>query len=320
MRRRNTTCGLIAAVLLLCASPLRAQGQPVKILIGFPPGGSADTTARVLADKMKDTLGVPVLVENRPGAGGRIAAQAVKDAAPDGSTLMLAPFAVMVVQPLVFKSIKYDTTKDFTPVGNTVTFPLALAAGPATPAKNMAELVEWLRANPGLANYGSPAAGSMPHFLGEMLAESARVKLTHVPFQGGAPMVQNLLGGQIAIGFDTPAEFAEHYRAGKLRLLAVSSGQRAAQFPDVPTFKEQGIAVDASAWFGVFGPAGMPTAVTNRINAALQAALKQPDVVERLGKLGLSASPNSAEEMVRRLADDKAAWGPPIKASGFQAE
>ena len=230
---------------------------------------------------------------------------------------MLAPFAVMVVQPLVFKSIKYDTTKDFTAVGNTVTFPLALAAGPATPAKNMAELVDWLRANPGQANYGSPAAGSMPHFLGEMLAERAKVKLTHVPFQGGAPMVQNLLGGQIAIGFDTPAEFAEHYRAGKLRLLAVSSSQRAAQFPDVPTFKEQGIAVDASAWFG---PAGMPVAVTNRINAALQSALKQPDVVERLGKLGLTTSPNSAEDMGRRLADDKAAWGPPIMASGFQAE
>lgn len=318
--RRHAVRGLAAAALLLCALPLWAQGQPVKILIGFPPGGSADTTARVLADKMKDTLGVPVLVENRPGAGGRIAAQAVKDAAPDGNTLMLAPFAVMVVQPLVFKSIKYDTTRDFTAVGNTVTFPLALAAGPATPAKNMTELVEWMRANPAQANYGSPAAGSMPHFLGEMLAERAKVKLTHVPFQGGAPMVQNLLGGQIAIGFDTPAEFAEHYRAGKLRLLAVSSSQRAAQFPDVPTFKEQGIAVDASAWFGLFGPAGMPVAVTNRINAALQSALKQPDVVERLGKLGLTTSPNSAEEMGRRLADDKAAWGPPIMASGFQAE
>lgn len=182
----------------------------------------------------------------------------------------------------------------------------------------MAELTEWFRANPGQANYGSPAAGSMPHFLGEMLAERAKVKLTHVPFQGSAPMVQNLLGGQIAIGFDTPAEFAEHYRAGKLRLLAISSGQRSAQFPDVPTFKEQGISVDASAWFGLFGPAGMPSAVTNRINAALQAALKQPDVVERLGKLGLSASPNSAEEMSRRLAEDKAAWEPPIKASEFR--
>jgi tripartite-type tricarboxylate transporter receptor subunit TctC len=153
-----------------------------------------------------------------------------------------------------------------------------------------------------------------------MLAANAKLSLTHVPFQGGAPMVQNLLGGQIAIGFDTPAEFAEQYRAGKLRLLAVSSSQRTAQFPDVPTFKEQGIAVDASAWFGLFGPAGMPSAVTNRINAALQAALRLPDVVDRLDKLGLTSSPNSADDMTRRLADDKALWGPPIKASGFQAD
>ena len=320
MNRKHILHSLAATSLSLAMLPLWAQGQPIKILVGFPAGGSADITARVLADKMKDSLGVPVLVENRAGAGGRITAQAVKDAAPDGNTLMLAPFAVMVVQPLVFKSIKYDTSKDFTAVGNTVTFPLALAAGPATPAKNMRELIDWFRANPGKANYGSPAAGSMPHFLGEMLAANAKLSLTHVPFQGGAPMVQNLLGGQIAIGFDTPAEFAEQYRAGKLRLLAVSSSQRTPQFPDVPTFKEQGIAVDASAWFGLFGPAGMPGTVTNRINAALQAALRLPDVVDRLDKLGLTSSPNSADDMTRRLADDKALWGPPIKASGFQAD
>ena len=130
----------------------------------------------------------------------------MKDAAPDGNTLMLVPFAVMVVQPLVFRSVKYDTTADFTPVGNTVSFPLALAAGPMTPATNMRELIEWLRANPGQANYGSPAAGSMPHFLGELLAASAKVKLTHVPFQGGAPMVANLLGGQIPVGLSRPAD------------------------------------------------------------------------------------------------------------------
>ena len=309
-----------AACLVALALPLLAQNQPIKILLGFPAGGSVDITARVLADKMKDTLGVPVLVENRAGAGGRIAAQAVKDAAPDGNTLMLAPFAVMVVQPMVFKSIKYDTGKDFTALGSVVSFPLALAAGPATPAKNMRELVDWLRANPDKANYGSPAAGSMPHFLGELLAKNANLTLTHVPFQGGAPMMQNLLGGQISIAFDTPAEFAEQHRAGKLRLLAVSSARRTAQFPEVPTFQEQGIAVDASAWFALFGPAAMAPAVSGRINNALQAALRQADVAERLGKLGLTISPSSPDEMTRRLADDKALWGPPIKASGFMAD
>ncbi len=322
MLRRSTLTSLAVAAIAALALPLAAtaQTQPVKILVGFPAGGSADTTARIIADKMKDTLGVPVLVENRPGAGGRIAAQAVKDAAPDGNTLMLTPFAVMVVQPVVFKSIKYDTSKDFSAVGNVVTFPLALAVGPATPAKNMGELVTWLKANPTLANYGSPATGSLPHFLGEMLATNTGVKLTHVPFQGGAPMVQNLLGGQIPMGFDTPAEFAEMHRAGKLRVLALSGGQRSSQFPDVATFKEQGINVDATAWFALFGPANMPAAASGRIAGALQAALKMPDVVERLQKLGLSAAPTSSDDMAKRLAADKAAWEPVIKASGFVAD
>lgn len=297
-----------------------AQSAPVRLVVGFPPGGSADTTARLLADKMKDSLGVPVLVENRPGAGGRIAAQFVKDAPADGNTLMVAPFAVMVVQPMVFKSIRYDTTRDFTPVGNAATFPLALAAGPMTPATTMKELVQWLRANPANANYGSPAAGSMPHFMGELLADSTKVKLTHVPFQGGAPLVANLLGGQIPIGFDTPAEFAEHHNAGKLRILALSGSQRNARFPSVATFKEQGIDIDAIAWFGIFGPAGMPRAAVDKLNAALQLALKAPDLVERLDKLGLSAAPGSADEMARRLAGDKLAWAPAIRNSGFQAD
>ena len=297
-----------------------AQAGPVRLIVGFPAGGSADVTARLVADKMKDSLGTTVLVENKPGAGGRIAAQTVKDAAPDGNTMMLVPFAVMVVQPMVFSSIKYDTTADFTAVGNVVTFPLALAAGPMTPATNMKELIDWLRANPGKANYGSPAAGSMPHFMGEILATATNIKLTHVPYQGGAPLVANLLGGQIPIGFDTPAEFAENFKAGKLRVLALSGTQRNPSFPGVATFREQGIDIDAAAWFGLFGPAGMQPAAVARINAALQAALKSPDLISRLEKLGLTASPGSADDMTRRLATDKTTWGPAIKSSGFKAD
>lgn len=311
--------GLLSLALVLAQS-VSAQTGPVRLVVGFPPGGSADTTARLLADKMKDSLGVPVLVENKPGAGGRIAAQMVKDAPPDGNVVMVVPFAVMVVQPMVFKSIKYDTTKDFTPVGNAATFPLALAAGPGTPANNMKELISWFQANPGKANFGSPAAGSMPHFMGEMLADAAKMKLTHVAYQGGAPLVTNLLGGQIPIGFDTPAEFAEYHKAGKLRILALSGAQRNPTFPDVPTFKEQGIDIDALAWFGVFGPPNMPKSTVDKLNASLQAALKAPDLVQRLASLGLTASPGSADEMTQRLAADKKAWATPIKNSGFQAD
>lgn len=317
---RRRSLGLLSASAALAAMPALAQATPVRILVGFPPGGSADATARLMAEKMSASLGVPVVVENRPGAGGRIAAQAVKDAAPDGNLLMLVPMAVMVVQPVVFRSIKYDTTKDFTPIGNAATFPLALAAGPATPAKTMAELVAWLKANPNQGNYGSPATGSLPHFLGEMLGQSVGVKLQHVPYQGGAPLMTALLGGQLPIGFDTPLEFAENHRAGKLRILAVSSPQRMAQFPEVPTLRESGINIEASAWFGLFGPAGIPAARVDALNAASQAALRQADVVAKLNGLGLAAAPESAAEMARRMAADKARWEPVIKATGFQAD
>jgi tripartite-type tricarboxylate transporter receptor subunit TctC len=309
-----------AALAATASLPAFAQPAPIKILVGFPPGGSADTTARLIAEKMTASMGSAVLVENRPGAGGRIAAQAVKDAAADGNTLMLVPMAVMVVQPVVFKSIKYDTTKDFTPIGNAATFPLALAVGPATPAKTMPELVAWLKTNPNQANYGSPATGSLPHFLGEMLGQSAGVKLQHVPFQGGAPLMTALLGGQLPVGFDTPLEFAENHRAGKLRILAVSSPQRMVQFPEVPTLRESGINVEAIGWFGVFGPAGMPAARTEALSNAMQAALRAPDVMAKLSNLGLLAAPESSGDMARRMAADKARWEPVIKATGFQAD
>jgi tripartite-type tricarboxylate transporter receptor subunit TctC len=317
LRRSLAALPLLAA---LATTAAWAQTGPIRIVVGFPPGGSTDVTARLIAEKMQATLGTQVIVENKPGAGGRIAAQGVKESAPDGNTLMLAPFAVMVVQPAVFRSIKYDTTADFTPVGNVVNFPLALAVGPATPATSMKELIDWIRANPGQGNYGSPGAGSMPHFMGEMLGAKAGVKLTHVPFQGGAPLTNNLLGGQIPIGFDTPAEFAEHHRAGKLRILALSGGQRNPRFAGVPTMREAGIDIDALAWFGLFGPANMPKATVDRLNGALQSALKQPDVIDKLDKLGLSTAPASADDMVQRLAADKAAWNPIIKNSGFQLD
>ena len=317
---RRRAISSMTAVAAATTLPAFAQAAPVKILVGFPPSGSADATARLIAEKMSASMGSPVIVENRPGAGGRIAAQAVKDAAADGNTLMLVPMAVMVVQPVVFKSIKYDTTKDFTPIGNAVTFPLALAAGSATPAKTMAELVTWIKANPNQANYGSPATGSLPHFLGEMLGQAAGVKMQHVPYQGGAPLMTALLGGQLPMGFDTPLEFAENHRAGKLRILAVSSPQRMAQFPDVPTLRESGINIEATGWFGIFGPAGMAAARTESLSNAMQAALKAPDVTGKLSNLGLLAVPESSAEMARRMAADKARWEPVIKATGFQAD
>ena len=184
----------------------------------------------------------------------------------------------------------------------------------------MPELVAWLKANPNQTNYGSPATGSLPHFLGEMLGQATGVTMQHVPFQGGAPLMTALLGGQLPIGFDTPLEFAENHRAGKLRILAVSSPQRMAQFPQVPTLRESGINIEATGWFGVFGPPGMAAARTEALSSAMQAALKQADVMARLTNLGLLAVPESSADMAKRLAADKARWEPVIKATGFQAD
>jgi tripartite-type tricarboxylate transporter receptor subunit TctC len=318
--KRRQLLGGVGVAIATATLPVFAQAAAVKILVGFPPGGSADTTARLIAEKMTALMGVPVIVENRPGAAGRIAAQAVKDAVPDGNLLMIAPMAVMVVQPAVFKSVKYDTTKDFTPIGNAALFPLAVTAGPATPAKTLPELMTWLKANPAQASFGSPGTGSLPHFLGEMLSQASNVKLQHVPYQGGAPLMTALLGSQLPVGIDTPAEFAENHRAGKLKILAVSGNQRLAQLPDVPTLREQGVNLEASAWFGIFGPAGIPAARTDSLSVVLSAALRQPDVVGKLAALGLQAAPESSAEMSRRLAADKARWEPVIKSTGFQAD
>ncbi len=313
-------CRSVPLVLASVLSTLAlAQSAPTKIMVGFPPGGSADLSARLIAEKMAATLGSPVIVENKPGAGGRVAAQTLKDSS-DTNTLMLAPIAVMVVQPLVFKSIKYDTTKDFSPVGTVATFPLALAAGPESGAKSLAELIGWWKANPNKANYGSPASGSLLHFLGQMVAEKSGVKLQHVPYQGGAPLVVALLGGQISAGVDTPAEFAEHHRAGKLKILGVSTAQRHPNFADVPTFKEQGVDIDAQGWFGLFGAAALTADRAVAINAALQAALKHPDVVSKMAGVGLAAAPESVADSAKRLFTDKSRWEPIIKASGFQLD
>lgn len=306
--------------LALSCSLAMAQPQSARIVVGFPPGGSADITARLIADQLKDSLGLPVRVENRAGAGGRVAAQHVKESAADGSTMMLVPFAVMVIQPMVFPGLKYDTTRDFTPLTTAVSFPLAIAIGAANPSRDLQSLATWLKSHPAKANYGTPGAGSMPHFLGEMLAQRMNLKLTHVPFQGGAPLLINLIGDQIGIGIDTPAEFAENHRAGKVRVLATSGATRAAQFPDVRTLREQGVDIDASAWFGMFAPAGMDRALTLKLSAAVGQALRAPAVVQRLSSLGLTAEPGTPDALRDRMARDIALWGPAVKASGFKAK
>ncbi len=324
-RRALTLAGTLVATAAatLAALPLAALAQdkpPMKILVGFPPGGSADIVARLLADKLRVSLGQTVLVENKPGAAGRVALGELKRAAPDGQTLILAPSGAFVILPWVYKNVGYDPVKDFTPVARASTFDFAITAGPGAPAGDLKTILAWMKANPGKANIGNPGAGTVPHFTGVMLGQSVGIEITQVAYKGGAPLVNDLLGGQVPLSVDTPLETIEHHRAGKMRIVAVTGEARLKALPEVPTLKEQGINMSADAYFGVYGPPGMSADLTARLSRAVSDALRQSDVQEKILSLGLVPNYGSPEELAATQASHYKRWEGPIKTSGFTAE
>ena len=222
----NTLLRLALLIALAAAPSARAQDTTVRILVGFPPGGGADLIARLAADKARDALGAQVIVENRPGAGGQIAAEALKNAAPDGKTLMASPVAVTVIAPLTHKKLAYDPEKDFAPVSLAVNFQLAFTAGPGTPATTLAEYIAWVKGDARRTSFGVPAAGSLPHFFGLLLGRAIGTELVHVAYKGGAPLLNDLIGGQIPAGVDVLSEAIPQHRAGKVRILASSGAKR----------------------------------------------------------------------------------------------
>ena len=243
---------LTVSLLVGFAALAQAQDKPpLKILVGFPPGGSADTLARIVADAVRNDFS-SVTIENRPGAGGRIALMQTKTAKPDGQTVIVLPSGPMVLFPHVYKKLDYDAVKDFTPVSLIANFQFGVVAGPASQAKTIQEMLTLAKAKPGDASYGTPGLGTLPHFMGVLLEQSAGVQLNHVPFQGGGPANTALLGGHIQYKFDVVSETAELHRAGKARILAVTGTRRDTQVPEVPTLKEAGIPMEATAWFGMY--------------------------------------------------------------------
>ena len=319
-----------AALTLACAALAGAApfasaqdkfDRPIKLLVGFPPGGTADLIARVVADKMKDSLGQPVIVENRPGAIGRIAADAVKAAAPDGTTIMVMPIGPMAVVPHVYADITYDPVKDFTPIAIGATFQFAIAAGPQSGTKKWSEFVAWAKANPGKVSYATSGAGSLPHFFGVLLGKEIGVTMLHVPYKGSAAYVGDLIGGQIPAAIDAIADLTELHRAGKVTILASSGAKRSTALPDVPTFAELGVKdVEALGWFGFFAPAKTPKPIVEALNRAINRALTSPDVAEKLSRVGMDPATGTPEEFGRIVASDYAKWGPIVKASGFKPD
>lgn len=321
MRRRSALLGTLALV-AACGAPALAQAQdkpPLKIVVGFPPGGSADVLARLVADALRDDY-TPITVENRAGAGGRIALQAVKAARPDGQTVIILPSGPMVLFPHVYKKLEYDPVQDFTPISLIAHFQFGVVSGPATGVKSVAEILAKAKADPKGATYGSPGLGTLPHFMGVMLEQSTGVALTHVPFQGGGPANTALLGGHIGYKFDVVSETAELHRGGKVRIVAVTGSSRDPQVPEVPTLQESGVPMVATAWFAMYGPAGLPPPVLARLEKSMATAIKAPAMQERLRKLGYDPVGSNSAELAAAQRADLARWEKPIKATGVSLD
>ncbi len=296
-----------------------AQSAPLKILVGFPPGGGTDAIARILAEKLKDTMGLTVLVENRAGAGGQIAAQALKAAAPDGMTVFMTHDHTISILPQVVKGPGFDPAKDFVPVAGFATFVNAFAVSGGTPARSVAEYVNGVKAQgAGKGTVGVPAPASTPEFLVKLIGQKYALDLQAVPYRGSAPMMADMLGNQIAAGVASVPDFIENHKAGKVRIVAVLGGTRQAALPDVPTFGELGLSgFDDLPYYGFFAPVGTPRAAIDKFSAALAKVVAMPEVKERLTGMGLTVGFMNQQQFAAREAAYTKAWSGIIKTSGF---
>lgn len=316
------TRAAMAVAIGAAAAPASAQGGPIRILVGFPPGGSTDVIARHLAQGMQQELGRPVIVENRGGAGGQIAAQALKAAAPDGATLFLSNSHTVSMIPLTILNPGFDTAKDFTPVGLVAINPDVLAVNPAVigkPTANLREFAAWAKENPGKGNVGVPAPASAPDFAVGVIAAALKSDLKSVPYRGDGPVAQDLVGGQIAGGIGSVGAMLQHAKAGKIRMVAVNGTSRLALLPDVPTYAEQGVpGYEEVIFTAMFAPAGTPPALIQRYNAVITKLVKSPDFAEKLSALGITAASSTPEELAARMVKTHEAWTAMVAKAGYK--
>ena len=297
--------------------------ETAKIVAGFAPGGTADTVSRRVADKLQPGYARSAVVENKTGAGGQIAVSFVKAAAPDGTTMLLTPMSMLGIYPHTYKKLAYDPVADLTPVSAAALFDYGFAVGPMVPAsvQTVPEFLAWCKANPTQANFGSPAAGSAPHFIGALLGKAGNVDLRHVAFRGTQPAVLDLMGGQIAAVSGPSGDFAPHIASGKVRVIGTSGPKRGKFTPTIATLQEQGFKDLAfTEWFGFFLPARVPADVVTRLNVAIRAALTSQDVIDGLASLYLEPLPTSPAQLAGMLKADTERWGPLVKAVGFTPE
>ena len=329
MKRRNlgtlamgvafSACLLGTAIAQTPATaPLFTGKTPLRIIVGYPPGGATDRVARIVADKLQTKLGSPVIVENKPGAGGRLSAQFVKNAPASQPALLIANPAVMVVAPLVFPDSGYDPEKDFQSVSEVNRYEFGVAVSSAVPVKELSHLFAWLKANPDRANFGVPATGSLPHFFALMLGETAKVPVEVVGYKGSSPLLTDLMGGQVPIAVDTfDTQIAQH-EAGKIRVLAISADKRSPMAPNIPTLKELGVNLVGTGWNTLFAPQSMAPATVQRLSELVQEVMKDPDTQQKFVASKLEPVVSSAAQTDAMLKTYRQQWAPVVKRSGFK--
>lgn len=309
---------LLTAALAVSATLAQAQEAPLRIVVGYPPGGSSDRVARIVADKLQAKLGAPVIVENKTGAGGRLSAQYVKNAPANQPALLLANPAVMLVAPLVFPDAGYDSERDFRPVSHVNNYEFGVAVASAVPVRELPHLMAWLRANKEKANFGVPATGSLPHFFGLMVGEAAQVTAEVVGYRGSAPLMNDLMGGQVPVAFDTFDVLLPLHEAGKIRILAVSSAQRSPLAPQIPTFKEGGMDLVATGWNTLYAPMSMPKAQVERLAGLIHEVMQDPDTQRKFGAAKMEPVASTMAQTEAMLKAYRAQWAPVVQRSGFR--
>lgn len=319
MDRQTFLKTVVATALCSMTAAVMAQGQPLKILVGYAAGGGSDQLARLIGESMSKTLNRPVIVENKVGAGGRIAAAALKMSPNDGSVVMVAPNGLTSIQAIVYKDqLQYDPAKDLVPVAKLVDTVLAVAVSDKLQVNDAKQFSAWVKANASKANFGSPAAGGMPHFVGLMMANSIGTPMTHVAYRGGAPVALALLSGEIPMGISTMEDFAEHQKSGSIKIVGITNGKRSSLAPELPTMMEQGINFKAESWSAMWTNAGTPAQKIKEIADAAQKALQEPGIRAKLALSGAEPAFANAEELGKLQASEWKAWTPIVEGSGFK--
>jgi tripartite-type tricarboxylate transporter receptor subunit TctC len=298
----------------------RYPERPIRLLVGFAPGGGTDTTARAIAQKLGQALGQQVIVDNRPGAAGNIATQIVANANPDGYTLLMGTIAALAINPTLFGNLPFDPVRDFAPITQAVNSTNVLVVHPSVKANNVKELIELAKASPGKVLYGSSGVGGAGHLAGELFCTLAGVKMTHVPYKGGGPVMIDLIAGQVHSVFATAATAIPHIKSGKIRPLGVTIIKRAGMLPDIPTIAEQGLkGFDANNWYGLLAPAKTPRPIVTRLNAEVVKVLQMPDIKQYLFSQGLDPAPTTPEEFGAYIKAEMAKWAKVVRAAGASA-